>query len=179
MGYAVLLYFDRKTEQRLLDLRRALSEAGVLSTLNSMGVRPHISLAGFSEVDCDSLLSLVREYANGLEPFSVQLSAIGLFPTPENVLFLSPAPTRQLLTHHQEFHRRLARSGLRSSPYYALENWIPHCTLEMNIPNEQFYKALEFCHTAFEPISGVFQEIGVIEYWPIKQLGTWPFHPKQ
>jgi len=179
MGYAVLLYFDPETEQRILDLRRALRQAGSLSTTNSMGVRPHISLAGFSEVEPGALLSLVEEYAGGLEPFRVQLSAIGLFPTPENVLFLSPAPTSQLLTHHQEFHRRLTRSGLSSSPYYAPENWVPHCTVEMNLPNQQFYKALEFCQTAFEPLAGMFQEIGVIEYWPLKPLGTWPFHPKQ
>src|ERR1051325_3964177 len=106
MAYAVLLYFDRQTEQHILDLRRALSEAGLLSTTNAMSVRPHISLAGFLEGEPEALLSLVQAYAKGLEPFRVQLSAIGLFPTPENVLFLSPAPTSQLLAHHQEFHRR-------------------------------------------------------------------------
>jgi 2'-5' RNA ligase len=177
MGYAVLLYFDRQTEECILDLRRALSEACSLSSSDSMGVRPHISLAGFSEVEPDALLSLVEEYARGLEPFAVQFSAIGIFPTPENVLFLSPVPTSQLLTHHQEFRRQLARSGLSPSLYYAPDNWVPHCTVGMNIPNEQFYQALEFCQTAFEPLAGVFQEIGVIEYWPLKPLGTWPFHP--
>jgi hypothetical protein len=45
----------------------------------------------------------------------------------------------------------------------------------MNIPDEQFQKAIERCSKAFTPISGQFQEIGVIEYWPIKPLETWAF----
>ncbi len=177
MGYAVLLYFDKQTERRILDLRQALIEAGIPSLTNKMEDRPHISLAGFSEVEGDSLLSVVQEFANGRQPFSIQLSAIGLFPTKENVLFLSPVPTIQLLTCHQEFHQRLAKSKLVSSPYYAPESWVPHCTVEMNIPDERFQNAIECCHKVFTPIFGQFQEMGVIEYWPIKPWETWSFHP--
>ncbi len=178
MGYAVLLYFDEQTEQRIMDLRHALIEAGIPSLMNKMGDRPHISLAGFSEVDCDSLISLVQEFTNGRQPFSVQLSAIGIFPTKENVLFLSPVPTIHLLTCHLEFHEQLAKSKLVSSPYYAPDSWVPHCTVEMNIPDEQIQKAMEYCIKAFTPILSQFQEMGVIEYWPIKPLETRPFHPK-
>jgi len=45
--------------------------------------------------------------------------------------------------------------------------------------DEQFQKTIEYCHKAFTPLLGQFEEIGVIEYWPIKSLETWPFHPKQ
>lgn len=174
MGYAVLLYFDDQTEQSILNLRHALIEQGFPSMLDKVGDRPHISLAGFSTVDCDILISLVQEYANDMEPFNVQLGAIGTFPTNENVLFLSPAPTIQLLTYHQEFHQQLSKSKLISSPYYAPTNWIPHCSVEMNIPDEQLPKAIEFCSKIFKPIFGQFQEIGVIEFQPIKHLAKWP-----
>jgi 2'-5' RNA ligase len=176
MGYAVLLYFDEQTEWHILELRQTLIEASIPSLMNKMGDRPHISLAGFSGVEGDSLISVVQEFANGRHPFSIQLSAIGLFPTKENVLFLSPVPTIQLLTCHQEFHQRLAKSKLVSSPYYAPESWVPHCTVEMNIPDEQLQRAIEYCIKAFTPIVGQFQEMGVIEYWPIKPLETWRFH---
>jgi len=87
MGYAVELYFDRRTEQNIAYLRHVLIKNGIPSILDKSGDRPHISLAGFSDVDCDVLVSLVREFANSLEPFNIQLSAIGTFPTHENVLF--------------------------------------------------------------------------------------------
>ena len=174
MGYAVLLYFDERTEQSILDLRRALTQQGVTSTLQQTGDRPHISLAGFSEdIDCDVLISLVQEYVNSVQPFDVHLSSIGIFPTSENILFLSPAPTLQLLTHHKEFHDRLAKANLVSSLYYIPENWTPHCTLEINIPYTQLPMAIEYCGKNFKPIQGQFQEMGVIEFFPIKSLRKW------
>ena len=178
MGYAVLLYFDLQTELSVWNLRHALIEQGIPSMLDKAENRPHISLAGFSNTDCDILISLVQEYANDIEPFDVQLGSIGTFPTDENVLFLSPVPTLQLLTHHQEFHNRLAKSKLVSSPYYVPTNWIPHCSVKMNIPDEQLQKAIEFCSKTFKPIIGQFQEIGIVEFQPIKHLAMWPLIAK-
>ena len=173
MGHSVLLYFDEQTEKSILNLRHALIGQGVPSFLDKVGDRPHVSLAGFSNADRDVLISLVQEYAKDIEPFNVQLNAIGTFPTDENVLFLSPIPTIQLLTYHQEFHRRLAKSKLISSPYYLPENWTPHCSVEMNIPESQLPKAIEYCGRTFKPIQGQFQEIGVIKYFPIESLAKW------
>jgi len=173
MGHAVLLYFDHQTEQSILNLRHALMAQDVPSMLDKAGDRPHVSLAGFSNVDPDILIALVQEYVSDIEPFKVQLSGIGMFPTTENVLFLSPTPTLQLLTYHQEFHRRLAKSNLVSSPYYVPENWMPHCSVEMNVPSEQLPKVIEFYSKTFKPILGQFQEIGVIEFHPIKHLAKW------
>ena len=173
MGHAVLLYFDDQTEKSILNLRHALMEQGIHSILDKAGDRPHVSLAGFSNADRDILIPLVQEYASNMETFNVRLSAFGMFPTDENVLFLSPTPTLQLLRYHQDFHQRLAKTKLKSSPYYVPENWTPHCSVEMNISNEQLPKAIEFCSKTFKPISGQFQEIGVIEFQPIKNLAKW------
>lgn len=175
MGYAVELYFDPQTQNSIWDLRYALTEQGILSTIGELGDKPHVSLAVFSDVDCDRLILLTKEFARELQPFNLQLSAISTFPTDENTLFLSPVPTQQLLRFHQEFHRRLAESRLTASSYYLPGNWVPHCTIEMNIPDAQFPKAVEVCKKAFKPLLGQFREIGVIEFRPIKHLANWPF----
>ena len=179
MGFAVELYFDPQTEQNIADLRQILKEANIPSMLGGSGDRPHISLAGFSNADRDVLISLVQEVADSLEQFPVQLSAIGTFPTDENVLFLSPVPTLQLLNYHQEFHQRLIKSGLASSPYYVPSNWVPHCSVEINIPREKLSKAIELCTKVFQPMHGQFEGIGVVEFWPIKQLAMWPLEAKR
>ena len=173
MGYAVELYFDSQTEKSVWDLRDALSGHGISSVIGDLGDRPHISLAVFSDVDCDALILLTKEYAGKIVPFNFQLSAIGTFPTDENVLFLSPVLTNELLNCHQGFHYRLAESKLTPSSYYLPSNWIPHCSVEMNIPNEQFSKAVEICKKAFKSLLGQFREIGVIEFRPIKHLASW------
>lgn len=174
LGYAVLLYFDDKTEQSLLDLGQALTDWGVASSPELKNNRPHVSLAGFSkDIDCDRLISLVQEYANHIQPFEVVLSSIGIFPSAENVLFVSPMPTLQLLTHHKELHLKLAEGEFVSSHHYLPNHWMPHCTVKIKIPNHQVPTAVEYCHKNFKPIHGQFQEMGVIEYFPIKPLMQW------
>jgi len=178
MKYAVLLYFDRETEESIWKLHDALFKNEAVSTPDKSRLRPHISLAGFSDIDQDMLVSLVQGYANDIEPFEVRLSAIGTFATEDNVLYLSPVPTIQLLRCHEEFHRRLIRSELESSQYYAPARWIPHCTVEMNLSDEQFSEAMEMCKKIFSPMTGQFQEIGVVAYPPTRQLAAWPLTKK-
>lgn len=173
MGYAVELYFDSQTEKNVWDLRRVLRKHGIPCTLGELGDRPHISLAVFPHVDCDRLIALTHEFASKFEPFAVQLSAIGTFPTGENGLFLSPVPTQELLNCHKEFHDGLTESTITPSAYYISQNWIPHCTVEMNIPDAQLLKAIELCKKTFKPLFGQIQEIGVVEFRPIKLLAKW------
>ncbi len=174
MGYAVVLYFDQQTEQGVLDLRDVLENHGVSSMLGRLGDRPHISLAVFDDVDRDLLISVAQDHSGTLAAFGLQLSAVGTFPTNENTVFLSPVPTIELLQCHQELHRRLATSGLLPSPYYLPANWVPHCTVEQNIPDEQVTRAIQLCKDAFKPLTGAFQEIGVVEFRPVKYLANWP-----
>jgi len=179
MGYAVELYFDKQTEQSIRYLRHYLMEQGITPTLGKLGDRPNVSLAVFPSIDCEILVPLVQEYANNMEPFNVQLSEVGTFPTNENVLFLSPVPTQKLLTYHQEFHDRLTKAKLIPSLYYVPANWTPHCSVEMNIPDEQLLNAMDLCKKTFKPLWGKFQEIGVVEFRPIKHLVTWPLLAKK
>jgi 2'-5' RNA ligase len=174
MGYAVELYFDSQTEKSIWDLRHALIAEGISSTISGLGDRPHVSLAVFAEADPDRLISTSKELADMTEAFDFQLSAIGTFPTEQNVLFLSPVLTSKLLGLHRDFHDRLAEGQLTPSAYYIPGNWIPHCSVEMEIPDEQFSKALELCRKDFKPLHGRFEEIGIVEFRPIKQLAAWP-----
>jgi len=174
MGYAVELYFDHQTEEIVRTLRRALAEAGIPPVLDGAVERPHVSLAVFSDADRDRLLSIARTYAARTKAFDVQLIAVGTFLTDENVLYLVPVPSLELLTVHQEFHRRLKPAGLVPLYYYQPGNWVPHCTVEMNIPAEQFSTAVGLCKNLFKPVQGRFQEIGVVEFRPVKALAEWP-----
>lgn len=178
MGYAVELYFDDHIEQCIRHIRNVLFQQGIYSNLIELGERPHISLAVFSSVNVNALVSLIQDHAINISPIDIQLSAIGIFPTNENCLFLIPAVTLDLLTIHQDTLDRFAETGLISLPYYQATNWVPHCTLEMNIPSHQILKAVGICRDIFRPLQGQFREIGVVEFRPIKFLATCPLSAK-
>jgi 2'-5' RNA ligase len=174
MGYAVELYFDSQTEQAVRVLRQRLLEEGILPLLPGLDARPHLSLAVLPSAGAEQLVSAAQEHAAATPPLDSKLSAIGTFPTDENVLFLSPVRTAQLSECHRTFHDRLAQRGLAATPHYDPENWMPHCTVEMNIPEEQFLRAIETCKRHFRPLRGQLLELGVIEFRPLRRVGTWP-----
>ena len=173
MGFAVELYFDAKTESKLLDLRQELVEEGVPKLLHALGERPHVSLAVFSEIQLDSLVEITKKFVDQLTQFEIQFSSVGAFTSPSNVLFCSPVPTKKLLDYHARFHQILNEQGLICSDYYLPSQWVPHSSVELEIPNDLFAKAFEIVRQNFKPISGQFQEIGIVEFRPIKSLALW------
>ncbi len=169
-GFAVELYFDATTEKSIFGFRNAFYNEGIKPVLGSLDDRPHISLAVFAEIDQACLLGLTQEFAEKLTRFPVELSAIGTFPTQDNVLFLIPVPTIKLLEVHRDFHKQLKCAHIRSSSYYHPGKWIPHCTIEIELPNRQFTKALKIAHQLFQPIKGEFHSLGIVSFRPIDYM---------
>jgi 2'-5' RNA ligase len=148
-GFAVELYFDQKLEARVFSFRKTIYELGITPILGALGDKPHVSLAVFSKADPAKLKQIADSLAQTLEPFPVQLEAVGTFPTPDNVLFLTPIPTKQLLKIHHQFHQYLQDESIESSEYYLPDRWVPHCTIEINLPDEQLDRAIQHCRQQF------------------------------
>ncbi|KAF0112266.1 MAG: hypothetical protein FD147_327 [Chloroflexi bacterium] len=173
-GYAIELYFDPQMEERVLAFRESIYKLGIDPVLGKMGDKPHVSLAVFSKAEPENLKQVAFAFSQRLKRFPVQLDAIGTFPTIDNVLFLTPIPTVQLLKTHEDFHRMLKKVNLNPSPYYLPNRWVPHCTLEFNLPDEQLNLAVHLCKQHFTPIRGWFAELGVIAFRPIEYLVEYP-----
>ncbi len=174
-GFAVELYFDPETELAIRGFREKVYAAGVEPVIGKLGDRPHVSLAVFGSVDIPCLIEMVREFFYQLPSFPVILSAIGTFPTSDNVLFLSPVPTSHLLLIHRKFHQQLKCSHLRSSSYYYPQKWVPHCTIELELPEEQFTTALTAAHKFFIPLKGHFTSVGIVSFQPVNYLAEFQF----
>jgi 2'-5' RNA ligase len=178
-GYAVELYFDHQMEEAFFAFRNTLYQMGVEPVLSKLGDRPHISLAVFGFEDTQKLIRISEEFAKGKQSFPVHLEAIGAFPTSSNVLYLVPTPSIQLLQWHKEFHEALIKEKIHSSHYYLPDHWVPHCTLEFELPDEQFDLAARLCKKQFSPIHGNFNSLGVIAFRPIAYLAEFPFSKQE
>lgn len=176
-GIAVEFYFDRESERKIRAFREEMYQQGITPMLGALNDRPHISLAVFGHAQPERLLQLTESLARNLKPFPFQLNAVGVFPTPDNVLFLIPAASKELLTIHADFHQQLEEEKLRSSHYYLPGNWVPHCTIESDLSNPQFNRAITLSKSLFTPINGTITELGVVAFQPIKYLGDFILHP--
>ncbi len=173
-GYAVELYFDQQMEDDFFTFRESLYKLGINPVLGLLGDRPHVSLAVFGDVEIDQVVKITSDFAPRFRQLPAQLDAFGAFPTASNVVYLLPVPSQPLLELHKQFHEQLQKENILSSHYYLPGQWVPHCTLEFELPDDQFNLTLQLCKKYFAPIRGTFSSVGVIAFRPINYLAEFP-----
>lgn len=175
MGFAIELYFDEESDKRVRQLWQALAEGGITSRMVDIEARPHISLAVLEKGRPSTIEQGIADFARHIEPFSLQLSSVGSFPTAEGVVFLAPVVTGSLLAVHDQFHDWLLKAGLVSLDYYLPGNWVPHCTVAINLDQAQIGPTAAFC----QQFAGVYgrvhiESVGLVSFPPIVPLATFP-----
>lgn len=178
MDYAVLLYFDRVTERRLQLLIDDLVAAGVNDHYRSMNMRPHLTLAVISLDTDEQLIRFIDAQAKKIEPLSVRLASVGLFPTDEGVVFLAPVVGEDLLLMHRQINDRLEHMSGTFSSLYREENWIPHCTLALDLQDAEISSAYSVLKQNFQPIDAMAVEIGLIACCPYSEQMSSPLGGK-
>lgn len=169
-GLAVEFYFDPESEKKIFAFRETLYQQGVSRIQGAMNDKPHISLAVLPKMDTNRLTTLTQVFSKSLHRFDFQLSALGVFPTPENVFLLYPVPSPMLLEIHARFHRMLKEENIPVSEYYLPGNWVPHCTLEFNLPEDELCRAIVLSKEKFTPITGTIEQLGIVAFRPIEYL---------
>lgn len=172
MGYAVQLYFNTELEAALLEVRAALTRAGVTPTLERLGDRPHVSLSVLHEVDVRSCITMLEHFADGRSSFRSGFEAFGAFPTSQGVVFLSPTPSEDLLGAHRVMHQRMVDLGAQVHEHYVPDGWIPHATMGFELSSKEVALALSWLHANFKPVDGAYASVGLIEFPPVKSLAT-------
>ena len=173
MGYAVELYFDPDTTEKLAALSGQVYATCGGIDLAGLGFQPHISLAGYPSLDIDALLPLLSSFAAQTPPLTVKLAAVGVFPTAAGVVYLAPVVTHQLLELHQRFHQRAEAAGQVSDTYYRVGNWIPHCTMAHDLTPEGVLDAVRLCCQSQRFVDCRVVGVGLIEYRPVRTLARY------
>ena len=148
----------------------ALRQAYVPGSGAQGGAIPHLSLAVYDDLEEDELATIadmLDALASRWRPLRIELASLGVFPTEENVLFLAPVVTQDLLATHAAYHRLAA--GLRAScwPHYLPDAWVPHCTLAMFWPSAALLAILEQLKATWKPLSGTAQSLALIRVEPL------------
>ena len=173
MGYAIELFYDDASERAVRDIWDGLGTALGQPSLSELGARPHVSLAVYGDdLDTDGFPERLLKFARSIEPFDFTLSSLGTFAGREGVVFLAPVVTRRLLEVHARFHEVFSKHDNAGMGYYLPGNWVPHCTVAIDLSATEVTEALAYCREIFEPISGQFREIGLVEFRPVKELFT-------
>jgi 2'-5' RNA ligase len=163
MMFAIIALFDQKTEAQISKSWTKLKDENLDdSMIRIQGNRPHISLALFQGVERTLFLDAFRKFVGTVEPFSIQFDSVGVFPT-TNTVFLTPLPSKHFLHLHENLYQALQGFLDKADQYYKKEQWMPHCSLAISVPDQKIMDVFANTIRGFQPIFGRVERIALIE----------------
>jgi len=169
MTFAIQLFVDPVSDTAVRSVWEELATTG-LSHMRDSGNRPHFSLALYRELDVPVCASLLTSFAQTHAPFALTIESLGMFSEEQFVMFLAPIVIPDLLDLHREVHQLLQGAGTFPRDYYLPGHWTPHCTLATRVPTHLVSQVVAIGLDISFPLHFRIEEIGVIEYPPVKHL---------
>ncbi len=174
MPYAVVLYFDDDSTEKLKAVWRRQAENDISAFMLEEGYRPHITLGGCEGLDIESCRSALKRFSAETTPFPVRMPYVGIFPHDRGAIFLGVAVTDALLAYHKSFYDQF---GARAEHVYGFSTpglWVPHCTLAHHESREKDLAALAINLDLPLPITATCVSLAVIEFPPWKERLSFP-----
>lgn len=175
MPFAVHLFFDQSTEAIIKSAWKKLADTGIAPYMHQSANRPHFSLAIYQNIDLTECNQILRSLTASSKRLPISLQYLGVFPTTPATVFLSSPVTASLLDLHSQVYEKLHFIGTDPLQYYLPGNWVPHCTLALELEPGLLSQALEIGLQISLPINGEITEIGVIEFRPVEHLFSFSF----
>lgn len=174
MAFSIELHFDEKSNFIIKNMWKKLRERGISDYMDQYGGFPHIALAVFNNIDILEIERIIEKIIKNESMFIIKMSSFGIFPSNESVLFLSPTASKTLINLHGKLHESLKDIDEKWD-YYLPDFWIPHCTLEMNIPKSKIHYALDVIIEKYEPFDVKIESIKLVEFNPVKLVKSFKF----
>ena len=174
MQYAIELYFDKETEEKLLALSRRVAEAKLSTKFLEWKTRPHLTLACFNDVDEVRCAELLGRFAASRLPLPAYIGSVGMF-NDTRTIFASPIMNEGMYRFHRELHEALKDFDTAGWEWYLPGRWAPHCTLALTRDDAEdaFYRASDLILHAFQKMRGSFVALGLVKVsFPVEEIRT-------
>jgi len=175
MPYGVMLYFDNQTEKTISNIWQSLAEHKLSSSMLDSGIRPHITLAIYEELECQPCENELVKITSKTPSPSILFTHLGTFTNPEPVIFAAPLVTKQLLDFHREISLSLAGDGKNPWELYQPGKWVPHCSLALGYKFENQAEIFRLCQVMPLPMRVQVVQIGVVNFKTVKDLFNYDF----
>lgn len=174
MKYAIEMFFDKETEEKLFDLAKKVADANLSTKYLEWKTRPHVTLACFNDVDEKKCIEKLKEFAKNHKPAPANLESIGIF-NDTKVVFISPTMNRSMFKFHEELHACMGEFDKEGWHWYCPDDWVPHCAMVLagEDDDEIFYKSSDLILRKFQKIFGQFTSVGLVKItFPVEEIFT-------
>ncbi|MEO7425547.1 MAG: 2'-5' RNA ligase family protein [Fibrobacteria bacterium] len=160
------VWFDEISNKKIRNYWSLLSKHGVSDFMEKMVVFPHITLSVYREQISIKKIETFRKIAARVSSENINLNSIGTFGK-SNVIFLRPSDSSYLRTIKMEIEGKIIGKRL---DLYNEPDWVPHCTLAMNVPETKFSAGFQLIRKRFKPFEVRIRELVVVECDPLKVI---------
>ena len=174
MKYAIELYFDKETEQKLNQLSQKIADAKISTKFLEWKTRPHLTLACYNDVDENRCIESLKDFAQSHKRMPAYIGSIGMFNDTKTI-FASPIMTGSMYQFQRELFESLTEFDTKGWDLYHPVRWFQHCTISLTgeYNEEAFFQASDLVLREFRKISGKFVEIGLVKITvPVEELYT-------
>ena len=174
MKYAIELYFDHETEQKLFEYPKLLDKENLSSKYLEWKTRPHVTLACFNDVDEEKCRHTLADFASSHAALFAYIGSLGFF-TDTRTIFASPVMNSSMYDIQREIHGMMSDFDTSGHEWYLPDRWVPHCGLALmsEDDDEAFFKASDLILRRFEKIAGKFSSIGLVKIsFPVEEIFT-------
>ena len=121
MLYAIELYFDKETEQSLLNLAKEVADKNLSTKFLEWKTRPHLTLGCFHDVEEQKCARQLEGFAKNHDPIAVCLASVGMF-VDTRAIFASPVMTEHMYRLQRELHECLTGYDTTGWEWYCPDN---------------------------------------------------------
>ncbi len=163
--YAVMCLFDEKTNNEFKIIEENLQIVGI----KSRSIPPHITLGAYVNIEENTLVEWTKKFCEENSKISVNFSHLGVFN--QNVLFVAPRVSKELLHFHELFHQKYDENCGEIGFLYSLKSnkWVPHATVIID-DFESVQKLLTRISDIFKPIESEIVGLSISEFYPMREI---------
>lgn len=173
MKYAIELYFDKDTEEKIIKLAEGIAKEGISKKYLEWKTRPHITIAILNDIDIEKCDQILKKIAKETKHFKALLSSIGVFNNTKTV-YLAPVVCDELISLHKRVHKAFDFCDHSGWEYYTAGQWVPHCAVMLGSEGEKsaLIEATRYVIENYQVIENSrYEEIGFVEItMPVKEL---------
>jgi 2'-5' RNA ligase len=168
MGFGIVLTLDPSTDSAIRKIWHKFDNAHIGKTPGYFNEPPHISFSVDLEAKADDIHSIIDQ-----TPFTtreLKLTPYGIFPGKQKTIYLKAELSNGLLESHRVHYEILVSREIRFNIFYAPGKVVFHCTIAVDINEDQLEKAINIMADHKETIKAYANTIQLWEYFPAHLL---------
>ncbi len=170
--YLVSLYFDEKTNKRILGYMQNIAEKSGNGYMVEHNVPPHITISAFESCNEELIVKSLDNAVDDRKSSFLQWIGIGVFKI--STLFIQPVLNEYLHNLSSIIYEAITSvPDTKVSEYYKPFSWLPHATVAKQLSEEEMRIAFDVIQKNFGVFEGEVVRIELAKKNPFRVIASW------